>query len=121
MGSDFRMGAVDPARVAGLGDALLSPTSDGKLNQVKALAQSGDTERSRQAAMQFEALLLHQMFAQMWKSVPKSELLGGGREDEYYRDMLNEALADSVAKGNGIGIRDVVFKELSKSENKHQK
>jgi Rod binding domain-containing protein len=29
-----------------------------------------------------------------------------------YRDMLNEAVADSISKGRGIGIKDVIAKDL---------
>jgi len=60
------------------------------------------------ASRQFEALLLHQVFKSMWDTVPKSDFLGGNsNEGEMYRDMFNEALADSFSNGQGIGIREL--------------
>lgn len=76
----------------------------------------GEEVQAKEAATQFEALLLKQMFQSMWASVPNDGLLSGGREEEYFRDMLNEALAQSVSKGQGIGIRDVVLREMTKKK-----
>lgn len=73
------------------------------------------------AATQFEALLLHQMFKEMWNSVPKNGMLSGSREEELYRDMLNESLADSIAKQQGIGIRDVIAKDIKEIQQQKKK
>lgn len=91
----------------------------------KSLAGGKDTDHDakkvKDAAQQFEGLLLHQMFQSMWQSVSSQEgseqkgIFGGGREEEYYRDMFNEALADSVSKGQGIGIKEVIMRDLNKS------
>lgn len=71
------------------------------------------TKEAEKASEDFEALLLQQMFASMWKS---TGLFGekAGREEELFRDMLNEAVAKDVSKSKGIGIKDEVFQELSK-------
>ena len=68
------------------------------------------------AARDFEALLLHQMVKSMWRTVPSNGMLSGSKEEELYRDMLNEALATSISEGQGIGIRDLVVKEMEKRE-----
>ena len=66
----------------------------------------------KQAAQQFEALLVQEMLKSMWATVPQGELLSGSHEEKMYRDMLNEAVADSISKGRGIGIKDVIAKDL---------
>ena len=71
---------------------------------------------AEQAAKQFEALLLEQMFKSMWANIPTDGMFSGGREEEYFRDMLNEALAESVSKGQGIGIKDIVLREINKKD-----
>ncbi len=91
-----------------------------KGNELKKLgpAEKGakaDT-RVEDAATDFEALLLHQMFKSMWASVPQDGMLGGGREAEIYRDMFNEAIAKDIAKGQGIGIKAVIARELEDRE-----
>jgi Rod binding domain-containing protein len=66
------------------------------------------------AAQQFEALLVQQMLQSMWSTVPKHGLLSGSNEESMYRDMLNEALANSIAEGKGLGIKDVILKDINR-------
>lgn len=100
---------------------------EGRVNQVKALQKSSDVKELKgkevdpaqaqqidEAATQFEALLLQQMFKAMWSTVPQGGLLSGSQEEQHYRQMLNQALADEYASGQGIGIKDVIKRELSK-------
>jgi flagellar protein FlgJ len=67
----------------------------------------------KQAAQQFEALLVQEMLKSMWATVPQGELLSGSHEEKMYRDMLNEAVANSIAEGRGMGIKDVLLKDLN--------
>ena len=84
-----------------------------------AAAKTASTEaETKKAATQFEALLLHQMMNAMWQTVPKDGLLSGSREESLYRDMLNQAVATSIAENKSIGIRDVVMKDLQKQQKK---
>lgn len=66
-----------------------------------------------QAAADFEALLLHQMFQSMWATVPQQGLISGGREEQYFRDMFTEGLARDISQGPGIGIKEVIMRELT--------
>lgn len=75
-------------------------------------------EEIRKAATQFEGLLLQQMLKSMWATVPSEGVLGGSREEEYYRDMLNEGLAQDLAERQSIGIRDVIIRDLTRLEEK---
>ena len=81
-------------------------------------AKGRSDEEIEKASSQFEALLLNQMINSMWKAVPNQGLLSGSREEEMYRDMLNQAVADSISTGRGIGIKNVVMKELKAAEKK---
>ncbi len=95
----------------------------GRENKAKALEISLRTKNHSEAeiekaAAQFEALLLHQMMNEMWKAVPNNGLLSGSREEALYRDMLNQAVADSISTGQSIGIKNVVMKELKAAEKK---
>ena len=96
---------------SGIGSA--SATSiEGKLAAASSNADSKNITKAKEAARQFEALLLHQMLNSMSANVPKDSLISGGREDEFTRDMYNQALADSISKGHGIGIKDILEREL---------
>lgn len=72
------------------------------------------TQQPEEVAKQFEALLLKQMIDSMWSTVPKEGLLSGSNEEGMYRDMLNEALAKSISEGKGIGVKDIIFKDINK-------
>jgi flagellar protein FlgJ len=76
------------------------------------------TQQPEEVARQFEGLLLKQMIDSMWRTVPKEGLLSGSQEEDMYRDMLNEALAESISQGKGIGVKDVIFKDINKVSKK---
>jgi Rod binding domain-containing protein len=69
--------------------------------------------RAEKAAKDFESMLLKQMIGSMQQTVSKEGLLKS-KDEETYQDMLNEALSDSIASGQGIGIKDIIMKELVK-------
>ena len=77
-----------------------------------------DLKEAEKAAKDFEALLVNQMLKSMWSSVPKDGLMTGGREEEFFRDMLNEALSDSLATNQSMGIKDIVLKEFKARRSK---
>ena len=77
--------------------------------------QKESPEEIKKAATQFESLLVHQMMNSMWNTVPSKDSLLGSKEEEMYRDMFNQALSDNISQGQGIGIKAVIEKDLSKS------
>lgn len=89
--------------------------SKGLANAKSPLPPGKDAEK---AATQFEALLLHQMLKEMWNTVPKDGILAGSHEEEMYRDMLNEGIANDIAEKHSIGIKDVLVRDMKKFENK---
>jgi Rod binding domain-containing protein len=84
----------------------------GKLNKSVPINQQPEV-----AAQQFEALLVQKMLESMWNTIPKNGLMGSN-EEETYRGMLNEALANSISEGRGVGIKDVIMKDFSKLNKK---
>lgn len=82
---------------------------------VVALKKSAPLSKNpEKVAQQFEAMLVKQMIDSMWSTVPKEGVLSGSREEELYRDMLNEALANSISEGKGMGIKDVILKDINR-------
>lgn len=67
------------------------------------------------ASSGFEALLLHNMLKEMWGSTGSGGILEeNSNEMQIFRDMFNQAIADEVVKGEGIGVKKFLKKELSK-------
>jgi len=71
---------------------------------------------AEKAATDFESLLLQQMIQSMWNTVPEGGLLSGSREEELYRDMLNQQVAQHMAETQGLGIKDIIVEEMKKRE-----
>lgn len=92
-----------------------APSRSDKLPGYDALKQK------QQAATDFEAMLLQDMLKSMWQTVPSEGMLTGSREEQTYRDMLNQALSKNIAEHKSLGIREVIMKEFDKREPEPQK
>ena len=71
----------------------------------------------KKAATDFEALLLHQMFSEMWKGGGIGQDLLGSQEQEMYQDMLTDEVAKTVAQEQSLGMTDLFVKEMVKRNN----
>lgn len=78
-------------------------------------------EETKKAGKQFEALLIQQMLASMWETVPKDGLVSGGKEEEMYRDMFNEAMGTEISEKQSLGIADAIVKDINKINSHRQK
>jgi flagellar protein FlgJ len=73
-------------------------------------------EKLDKAAEDFEALLLQQMMQSMWSSVPSGGMFAGGKEEEFYRDMLNQQLASEIAHSQSLGIKQMLSDDMKRQE-----
>jgi flagellar protein FlgJ len=74
-----------------------------------------DEKKLKQACNDLESIFVNIMFKQMRNSVQKSGMFDGGFGEEMYEDMLYDKYAEEVSKSNGIGLGDMLYKQLSKS------
>lgn len=85
----------------------LALTSVGNLRAV-----TGDQERLRKAAQQFEAAFLQKLLQPLdEQQVDEDPILGGSSAEKNFRSLYHQGLSEQVA--GGLGIAEVVFKELS--------
>ncbi len=87
--------------------------------KVKSLSgrELSNGKEGEKAAAGFEALLLHQMLKSMWETVETTGLMGeNSNEAQIYRDMLNQAISDSISEGPGIGVKKMLLQQLNKVE-----
>jgi len=90
-----------------------------EVNKVKSLKdqKTHSAQEIDKAAKGFEALLLHQMMKSMWETVDQTGFLGeDSNQGQIVRDMFNQSVADQIAEGRGIGVKDVVKKEVLRRE-----
>lgn len=81
-------------------------------NQLQSDGHKSD-EEIKDLAMQFESIFIHQMIKEMRKSVHKSDLLNSFSV-EMYESMMDEEIAKEMSQQKGIGLGDVIYRQLSK-------
>ncbi len=84
-----------------------------ELKQTGAAADKLKEKKLRKACHDFEALMLKQMLTTMRKSIPKDGILQGGYSSDMYQSMHDDALAQEMAKGRGMGLGDSLYRQLS--------
>ena len=73
---------------------------------------TGDVARLHKAAKQFEATFLQQLFQPMDEnSIDDEPILGGDSATSQFKSLYHRGLSEQAA--GGIGIADMVFKELA--------
>jgi Rod binding domain-containing protein len=93
---------------------LASVTQLAGLSNQEEASGPRQADEVRQAAQQFEALLLAQLMATMRQTIPKG-MMGQGYDAQMWNSMMDQALTDSMAQGGGIGLADLLVQQLDPS------
>lgn len=87
--------------------------------QAPQAGQAALERRLRRACRDLEAVFLRHLLEKMRQTLPKGGLLGQSRGEELFRSMLDDALADEMAKSGSLGLGQVLYDQLSRSILKH--
>lgn len=71
-----------------------------------------DEEALKKAAKDLESVFLNDMFKEMEKTIDRSSS-GSVIGSEMYRSMFYENIAKEISKGKGIGIADMIYKQMT--------
>ena len=71
-----------------------------------------DREKLKQACIQFESILLQNLYKQMKATIPKGGLLEESNARSIFQDMYDEELMKQCGT-RGVGIADMMYKQLS--------
>jgi Rod binding domain-containing protein len=113
-----------------MGNTLLSHapalSSQSQLNPLRpvftlASGHSHSDAQIRQVSKDFEAIFLQMMLKEMRNSVQKSGLMGNSEATQFFESMQDEQLSHQLANAGGIGIGDIIYKQLQKASFPHQK
>lgn len=66
----------------------------------------------KKAIQQFESFFVGEIMKEMRKTVPDSGLFGHSQEEHMMRDLLDEEWAKQMANGRGIGLQQVLYRQL---------
>ncbi len=80
--------------------------------------QNGEEQELKEACVEFESYFLNMMF----KSMRKTVVSGGGlfeksNAEKMFQEMLDEELTKKIANEGGIGLADMMYKQLSRQNN----
>ena len=76
-----------------------------------------DKEKLKKVCSQFESIMLSMMYKQMKATVGSSDISGDSNAKETFEGMLDDELM-TRAGTRGVGLGDVLYKQLSKSMDK---
>src|SRR5690554_2079995 len=86
-----------------------------RLNRLKTGEQRDSEENIRQVAQEFEALFIAQMLKAMRSAndVMAEGNMFNSNESKTYRDMHDQQLSVTLSQGRGIGLADVLVRQMS--------
>jgi flagellar protein FlgJ len=74
-----------------------------------------DDKALKTACKQFETHFIHQMLKEMRSTVSMGEgLIPQNQGERMFKEMLDEEYAKNATEAGGIGLADMMFKQLSK-------
>jgi peptidoglycan hydrolase FlgJ len=82
--------------------------------QLKSAMDSKDDKQLKKVCNDFEGILLNMMYKEMKATVPKSDLLEEDPGKDIFDSMLDDKLMNEASSSGGIGLADVMYKQLSK-------
>ena len=95
---------------------LFSQLTEKNLDRMRNQSKFGqiDSEKDMEkVARDFESVFVNKLFQSMRKGVPKSGLLDSSAM-KMYQSMMDQEMAKLMSKGKGMGIGEMVYKDLSR-------
>ena len=83
-----------------------------RLQYLKSADADSDPEQLRAATRELEAYFLHVLIREMRKTVPRNEILNGGKAEEIFQDFLDEQIALEMARSGRFGLADSIYADL---------
>lgn len=75
-----------------------------------------DNAKAKQAAEDFEAVFLTEMFRPLFESVDVDPVFGGGKGEEVFRGFMVQEYGKLIAKQGGVGLSQQVMQELLRTQ-----
>ena len=93
-----------------------SITDFSHFTDLRVSADRKDPAALREVASQFEALFLQQMLKSMREASLGDPIFGNSNQHELYQGMMDQQLALEMSSGHGIGLADVLVRQLGGEE-----
>ena len=86
-------------------------------NQVKQ-ANHDNPEELRKKCQEFEAIFARSLLKNMRATIPSDGVLEKNNDREIFEDLMDMEVANQISRKNALGIADLIFRQLSKPEDK---
>lgn len=98
---DVKLHTVDPALLIG------------RVHKPESIAgKKEDPEALRRSCQKFEAIFIQQLFKGMRATVPEGGLQENDNSIQIYHDLMDQQVAEEMARHQGLGIAEVLFRQL---------
>jgi peptidoglycan hydrolase FlgJ len=84
----------------------------GGFAEMRRQAQNPDGEGAKAAAKQFESIFVQMMLKEMRDTLPEGGLFDD-KSLRFYQDMMDKELSQTLVAGGGIGLADVIERQLT--------
>ena len=104
-------------------NSVLPQMEESRLTQLSHLAQPGrnqTNEELKSLAHQFESIFVHQLLKAMRSTVQKTGLFDS-HATQMYESLYDEEVAKLMTEQRGIGLADIVYRDLVRLEEKSKK
>jgi peptidoglycan hydrolase FlgJ len=81
-------------------------------NSLEEAVANGDKEGIKNACVEFESYFLQLMFKEMRKTDSSQGIFVKGQAEKLFQDMLDEENSKSYARAGGIGLAEMMIKNL---------
>lgn len=85
-----------------------------------AAAQAAEDAKLKATCKEMEAVFLNMMLTRMRATVPKGNLLGNSSEEQMLTSLLDTELTKNMAQAGGMGLADMLYRQLKKNDVKGQ-
>lgn len=76
----------------------------------------------KKVSQEFEAIFLKKIMDEMDKTIDKKDsMFYGGNAEDVFQGMLNDERAKEISKSGGIGLSEMIYKQLSQGIDKVKK
>ena len=90
-------------------------TSQGNFEaRLKKAMDDKDEKALKNVCKEFEGVFMKMIYKQMKSSVIKSNFMPGSNAKDMFDSMLDDKLAEESSKAGGIGLGEMLFKQMRK-------
>ncbi|MFQ5672644.1 MAG: rod-binding protein [Nitrospinales bacterium] len=104
--------------------SISNKMSERKIEDIRMKLQMPGTGKTEDELMSvardFESILLYKMVESMRSTVPKSGLFDSFSM-ETFQSMMDQEIANEMAKKKGVGLADMVYRQLSRLQDIQEK